>query len=70
MKRRFIIALVHVDASAHGTIGDIIEGVGKNGRIVQHGWQAKRYKSLKRALNAAEGWTWYADLVRVMEVER
>lgn len=68
--RKFIIALVHVDME-HGDVGDIIEGVGPRGTVVTEfdGRLAKRYSSLKRALNAAQGWAWYADIVRVMPVD-
>lgn len=55
-----MIALVHEDH---------IEGVGPKGRVVETCAEAKRYRSLKRALNAAERWTWYTDIVRVIEVE-
>lgn len=67
-KQKFIIALVLLDLE-HGDVGDIIQGVGPRGSVVQHSYQAKRYSSLKRALNAAQDWTWYADLVRVMPVD-
>jgi len=66
--REFIIALVHVDME-HGYAGDLIEGVGARGSVVTRCAGARRFKSLKRALDAAQGWTWYADIVRVMAVE-
>lgn len=69
MKQKFIIALVHLDTE-HGYVGDIIEGVGPRGTVVQHSYEAKRYSSLKRALNVAQDWAWYADLVRVMPVDK
>ena len=66
--KRFIIVLAHVDME-HGYVGDIIEGVGKRGNVVVSAPEARRYKSLKRALSAALCWTWYADIVRVVEVD-
>ena len=71
MKQRFIIVLVHIDME-HGYVGDIIEGVGDRGTIVTTSDRrlAKRYTSLKRALNAAQGWTWYADYIRVMKIAK
>lgn len=68
MKPRFIIALVHVDME-HGYVGDLIEAVGERGRVVPSAAEAQRYGSLKRAISAAQGWTWYADIVRVMKVD-
>lgn len=68
-KQKFIIALVHLDLE-HGDVGDIIEGVGPHGTIVTNAAEAKRYSSLKRALNAAQGWAWYADVIRVMPVDK
>lgn len=68
-KQKFIIALVHVDME-HGDVGDIIEGVGPRGTVVKYSYEAKRYSSLKRALNAAQDWAWYADIVRVMSVDK
>lgn len=66
--KKFVIALVHVDME-HGTVGDIFQGVGPHGRIVESCAEAKRYSSLRRALAAAQGWTWYADIVRILEVD-
>jgi len=59
-KPKYIIALVHAD---------IIEGVGPRGAIVQHSYEAQRYRSLKRALDVAQGWSWYPDVVRVVAVD-
>lgn len=67
-KQKYIIALVHIDME-HGYVGDIIEGVGPRGTVVQHSYEAKRYSSLKRALNIAQDWAWYADHIRVMAVD-
>jgi hypothetical protein len=71
MKPRFIIVLVHIDME-HGYVGDILGGVGERGTIVTTNDPrlAKRYTSLKRALNAAQGWSWYADYIRVMKVAK
>lgn len=68
-KRRFIIVLVHVDME-HGYIGDIIEGIGRRSTVVMSSVDAKRYSSLKRALDVAQGWAWYADVIRVMPVDK
>lgn len=66
--KRFIIVLAHVDME-HGYVGDIIEAVGPRGRVVDNPAGAKRYRSLRRALDAAQGWSWYADVIRVMELD-
>lgn len=68
MPSKFIIALIHVDME-HGYVGDIIEGVGARQSTVSLAANAKRYSSLKRALAAAETWTWYADIIRVIKVD-
>jgi hypothetical protein len=82
--KKFIVALVHVDrdlcrehsccaGDLNGDLIDVfcparIEAVGKRGTVVHSSRLAKRYTSIKRALNAAQNWAWYADVVRVMEV--
>lgn len=63
---RFIIALVHLDMD--GSVGDVIEAVGERSSVVATSAEAKRYGSLRRALSAAQGWAWYADVVRIMNV--
>lgn len=83
-KRRYIIVLVQLDPARGVVTGaqkwdldrvesmpsDVIQGVGAHGTIVDHDQQAKRYRSLKRALQVAQSWAWYADIVRVMEVDQ
>jgi hypothetical protein len=66
--KRFIVVLVHVDME-HGDVGDIIEAVGLRGRAVSRAVEAQRYRSIRRALDAAQTWSWYADIVRVVEVD-
>lgn len=66
--KRFIIVLVQLDME-HGYVGDIIEAVGPRGRIVDNPADAKRYQLLRRALDTAQRWNWYADVIRVMEID-
>jgi hypothetical protein len=68
MKQRYVIVLVHLDME-HGDVPDLIQSVGKRGSVVDSVLGAKRFRSLKLALDAAQEWAWYADVVRVVAVE-
>lgn len=64
--KHYIVAMVLASKEVEGY--DLFMAVGPRGTLVNDPSKAYRFKSRKRALNAAQGFSTLSDFIRVIEV--